>query len=89
MTELTISEARKGFLALPKKLARMPGHALTVTLRGKPSMVIMPSDLFESIVETLDILGDPDAMADLRESIEDIKHGRLIDHEEVGRRLGL
>jgi hypothetical protein len=43
----------------------------------------------ESRRERLAILADPEAMADLRESIEDIKHGRLIDHDEVGRRLGL
>lgn len=89
MAELTISQARAELLALPKKLARTPGRALTITLRGKPSMVVMPADLYESIVETLEILSDPDATAALRESIEDLKRGRLVDHEEVGRRLGL
>jgi PHD/YefM family antitoxin component YafN of YafNO toxin-antitoxin module len=52
-------------------------------------MTVMSSDLFESIIETLDILVDAEATAALRESIQDLKHGRLIDHAEVGRRLGL
>jgi PHD/YefM family antitoxin component YafN of YafNO toxin-antitoxin module len=52
-------------------------------------MAVMSSDLFESIIEMLDILGDAEATAALRESIEDLKRGRLVDHAEVGRRLGL
>jgi hypothetical protein len=42
-----------------------------------------------SLVETAEILADQNTLADLRASLEDIKHGRLIDHAEVGRRLGL
>lgn len=89
MAQLTISEARKGLLGLPEKLARVPERALTITRRGEPVLAVMPWALYESIIETLDILGDPEAMAALRASIEDLKRGRLVDHEEVGRRLGL
>lgn len=89
MTQLTISEARKGLLSLPERLAKMPERALTITRHGEPVMTVMSSDLFESIVETLDILGDAEATAALRDSIEDLKRGRLVDHEAVGRRLGL
>ncbi len=89
MTQWTISRARAGLRTLSKTLARTPERALTITRSGKPVMVVMPPDLYESIVETLDILSDPDATAALRESIEDLKRGRLVDHAEVGRRLGL
>jgi len=89
MTQLTISEARKGFLSLPARLARAPERALTITRHGEPVMAVMSADLFESIIEMLDILGDAEATAALRESIEDLKRGRLVDHAAVGRRLGL
>ena len=36
MTQMTISEARKGLLLLPEKLARLPERAVTVTRRGRP-----------------------------------------------------
>ena len=39
--------------------------------------------------ETLEILADPDAMEQLRESIADIKAGRVRDLREVGKELGL
>ena len=39
--------------------------------------------------ETLEILADPDAMEQLRESIADIEAGRVRDLREVGKELGL
>jgi prevent-host-death family protein len=88
MTQLTISAARRGFLELPERLARIPERAVSVTRRGKPVMAVMPWDLYESIVETLDILGDPDLVAAFRESLDDIKRGRLVSHKEAKKRLG-
>jgi PHD/YefM family antitoxin component YafN of YafNO toxin-antitoxin module len=89
MTQITISEARKGFLDLPEKLARDPARAVCVTRHGHPELAVMPWDLYESIIETLEVLSEPDLVAALRESIEDIERGRLLSHEEVGARLGL
>ncbi|MBI5627489.1 MAG: type II toxin-antitoxin system Phd/YefM family antitoxin [Candidatus Rokubacteria bacterium] len=88
MTQLTISEARKGFLDLPEKLAREPEHVVTITRRGQPVLAVLPWEFYESIVETLDVLSEPELVAALRESIEDIERGRLLNHEEVGARLG-
>ena len=88
MTQLTISEARKRFLALPEKLAREPERAVTITRRGQPVLAVLPWEFYESIVETLDVLSEPELVAALRESLEDIERGRLLNHEEVGARLG-
>lgn len=88
MTQLTISEARKGLLDLPEKLARTPERAITITRRGRPVLAILPWEFYESIVETLDVLSEPELVAALRESLEDIERGRLLNHEEVGARLG-
>lgn len=89
MTELTISEARKGLLDLPEKLARTPERAVTITRRGRPVLAILPWELYESIVETLDILGDPEMVEALRGSLEDLKRGRLVSHAEARKRLGV
>lgn len=88
MTQLTISEARRGFLDLPEKLAREPERAVTITRRGQPVLAVLPWEFYESIVETLEVLSEPALVAALRESIEDIERGRLLNHEEVGTRLG-
>ncbi len=89
MTRLTITDARKEFLTLPKRLARTPERAISVTHRGRPVLAVMPWDLYESIVETLDVLSDPEMVSALRESIEDLKHGRLVSNEEAKKRLGV
>jgi len=89
MTELTISEARKALLNLPEKLARTPERAVTITRRGQPVLAVLPWEFYESIVETLDILGDPEMVRVLRESLEDLKRGRLVSNAEAKKRLGV
>lgn len=89
MTQLTISEARKELLDLPEKLARTSERAVTITRRGQPVLAILPWEFYETIVETLDILGDPEMVSALRASLEDIKHGRVVSNAEAKKRLGV
>lgn len=55
------------------------GSDFVVTVQGRPKAVILPYDEYESLVETLNILSDPDTMAVLEESAADIREGRLAD----------
>lgn len=87
MTQLTITQARRGLLNLPERLARMSERAVTVTRRGRPVLAVMPWEFYESIVETLDVLSDPEMMRMLRESLEDVTRGRLIGNAEAKKRL--
>ncbi|HXL46161.1 MAG TPA: type II toxin-antitoxin system prevent-host-death family antitoxin [Candidatus Binatia bacterium] len=89
MTQLTISEARRTLLDLPEKLARVPERAVSITRRGRPVLAVMPWEFYESLVETLEILSDPEMALALRESVEDIKRGRMVSHVEAKKRLGL
>ena len=88
MTQLTISEARRGLLDLPKQLERAPERAVAITRRGRPVLAVMPWEFYESIIETLDVLSEPDQVAAFRESIEDLRRGRLVSHKEAKKRLG-
>lgn len=85
---LSISEARKRLLSLPDRLREKP-EAIAVTRREKPVLAIMPWELYESIMETLEIMGDEKLMAALRQSIADVEAGRTFTMDEVGRELGL
>jgi PHD/YefM family antitoxin component YafN of YafNO toxin-antitoxin module len=89
MTELTITQARRSLLDLPDRLARTPDQAISVTRRGRPVLAVMPWGLYESIVETLEVLSDPAATAALRASLEDVRRGRVVSHERARKRLGL
>lgn len=91
MARLTITEARKAFLDLPEQLAKDPEHALSVTRHGEPVLAVLSWELFESITETLEILGDPDLVAGLRKSLAELQRDRprLLTHHEARRRLGV
>lgn len=86
---ITITQARHRFLGLPDELAKDKTKAIAVTRRGSPVMAIVPWDLYESIVETLEILGDPELMAHLRKSIKEAEAGKTIPWEKVKRDLSL
>lgn len=74
---------------LPKVVERIDGRLdrYVVTKRGKPVVVMLSVDDYESLIETLDILADPEAMAGLREGERDIKKGRTRSWKEIKRSL--
>jgi antitoxin YefM len=81
--ELTITEARKRLLDLPNHA----GRVVKVTRRGRPALAILAWEQYESILETLEVLSDPELMGALREGIADIQHGKVVAQEEVRARL--
>jgi antitoxin YefM len=88
LKDIPITDARHALTSLPGRLAEEPG-AVAITRRGKPVLAIMPWDLYESLVETLEVLGDADLMAALRQSIQEAEAGQTLRWEDVKRNLGL
>jgi len=86
--DISITEARQEITALPERLAKEPG-AVAVTRRGKPVLAIMPWELYESIIETLEILSDEEQMKALRKSIDEAKQGKLVSWDTVKKGLDL
>ena len=80
--QMSIAKARAMMSQLPELLSN-ENQAMAVTRHGKPVMAMMSWDMFESIMETMDIMGDADLMNALRQSIDDIRAGRLIPLEQV------
>lgn len=56
---------------------------ITVTRNGRPVAVVMSPDDLESLEETLDILSDPNALAEIRAAERDIDEGKGIGIEEL------
>ena len=84
----SISEIREVITRLPEQFEKEP-EVITVTQHGKPIMAIHPWDLYESIIETLEVLGDPELMTAIRQGEQDIADGRGKLWEEVKKELGL
>lgn len=89
VTEVGLMAARAKLAGLNRELRKRPGTVVRITHRGKPAMTLMSSDLYDAIVETLEVMSDPGAVEALRKSLEDIEAGRVHTLADVAKRLGL
>ena len=83
---IPIVQARAMLTQLPERLSA-ENRAVALTRHVKPVLAVMPWELLESIMETMEIMGDADMMDVLRESIEDVREGNLIPLEQVKAEL--
>ena len=84
--ELPITEARAKLTQIANDLA--DSHdTVTVTNRGKPMMTLIGYEMYESIMESLEIMSDPELMAQLRQSLREARSGDVIGLDQVEREL--
>ena len=87
---LSIMEARKQLTSLPEKLMHNGQvDVLEITRRGKPVLAVMPWELYEAVSETLEVMGDKELMAELRQSIQEMNSGTFVSWRDAKRELGL
>ena len=72
-----IREAQAGL----SKLCR-GGRKFVIANRGKPVMVALPVEDFEALMETLDVLADPDAKAALERAKTGVGKYQPLDLED-------
>ncbi len=90
MQSLPMIEARERLTSLPEELEQDKElGAIAITRQGKPVLAVMSWELYESLVETLEIMSDPEAMAAFHQGVKEMKEGKGIPLEEVKRQLGL
>ncbi len=88
LKDIPITEARHELTSLPERLSEHPG-AVTVTRRGKPVLAILPWEAYEALVETLEIIGDEEMIAAVRQGIREAEQGQGIPWAEAKRKLRL
>ncbi|MGH9839340.1 MAG: type II toxin-antitoxin system Phd/YefM family antitoxin [Blastocatellia bacterium] len=86
LVSIPIIKARQKLTSLPEELALEPG-AVAVTRRGEPVLAILPWNLYKSLVETLEILGDGELMAALRQGIREADEGKAISWDQARKEL--
>lgn len=89
MTEMALMTARAKLSGLSRELKRSPRTVVRITHRGRPAMTLMSSELYDTLVETLEVMSDPKAVETLRTSLADIEAGRVHTLDDVAARLGL
>ncbi len=81
---LSVSEARKNIFEISKKVQTPSTHFL-LTENGRPCMVILSADEYESLVETRETLEDiPDLVELYGQVTRDLKSGNYKKYAQYG-----
>ena len=64
-------------------------QVLAVTRTNKKVMAVMSWELYEGLLETVEVLSDRKLMDQLRKGVEDVKAGRIHSLSEAYQRLEL
>jgi len=78
MDVVSFSEAREHFKAVLDRVSNDADMTL-ITRRHAPSAVVMSLDTYNSLMETVHLLGSPANAAHLQQSLHQAKAGDLLD----------
>ncbi len=76
MKTFQLTEAKNRFSRIVDAVADR-GERVMITRNGKPAALMIDPDEFERLLATLDILSDPNMMAQIRRSERNFKAGRF------------
>lgn len=77
-TSAPLTEARDRLSEILDEVVSTGGD-FVITRHGRPTAVVMGHEDYESLIETLNILSDPDTMAALAEAEADIDADDLVE----------
>ena len=86
---IPISEAKRQLSAIVDEFERDPYTVVAATKDDEPVLALMSWDAYEGLLETLEIMSDPELVAAIRSSEADVAAGRFRTTDEVRRELGL
>jgi len=82
-TTLPISEARKKIFKIAEKVQK-PAVYFTLTEKGRPKVVVLSADEFESWQETLEVMRIfPKLEKDIEKAEKEYKRGRYLTLEDI------
>ena len=83
---MKFTEARKQFSTLHEHFGK-DNQAIIVEKHGQKMLAIVDPEYLEAMVETMEIMADPNTYKMLLESLDDMKHGRVTSQEDVRREI--
>lgn len=88
MRTVSLSEAKDKLSAFVDDAERTQ-EIYRITRHGHASAVIVSADYLDSLHETLELLSQPEVIADLRESEADFAAGRVVSGDHLRAEYGL
>ena len=86
MSTESLREVRDHFSEVVERVEREHDR-VTVTRNGRPAAVILSPDDLAQLEETLEILSDPEALADIREADTAYREGDVVRGIDAVRSL--
>lgn len=81
---ISVSKAKSKLLELVRN-ANEAGEAYLLTKDGEPIGALVPLEDYEALLETADVLSDPNTLKDLEQALEDEKKSRLWKRDSKGQ----
>lgn len=82
MKTIPLSKAKAGFSKLVEDVGKTRS-AYRITRGGEAEAALISMEEYESLIETIEILSDPELVKQIKLSRLDIEKGRLATHKEV------
>ena len=79
---LPITKVKKEFLDVVKEMTEEES-TITVTKNGLPVSVMMTPERYEGLLETIEILADPQITRALAASARDFRDGKVSTHKDA------
>ena len=89
MKTMTLAQARNELLKVAEEMERRPDQVVEVVKRGKKVMTLLSAEVYESIVETLEVMADEKTFAKLRRAVREIEAGKGVSWSDARKELGL
>ena len=84
---ISSTEARQNFAEVIDKVSNA-GVRYTLTVNGKPKVVMLNADEYDSWMETLEIMSDPKLVESIKQAQKEFKEGKFVTLDELKQQLG-
>lgn len=82
MPTVPLSQAKTHLAKLLKEVEEL-GEQVLITRSGRPAGVLLSIEEYEGLIETLEILADPELSKAVRKGLAEVEEGDLLSDEEV------
>jgi len=79
---VSVTDAKNRLLDLIRNLAEKD-EVLAITRGGVPAAVVLSPERYAGLMETIEVLGDSQAMKSLRRSLKQARKGRWVSDEDI------
>lgn len=85
-TTVNLSEAKAQLARLVREVEEL-GETVVITRSGHPAGVLLAARDYEALLETLEVLADPELRSAVEAGLEDVAAGRVVEDAELWRDL--